>query len=319
MLFISLPPLLKRLLPLLAACGALLLGGCAAPGQDTQSILAAPTEISELYSQFSLHAQMALTREDERTCSPDECERRAAFDKRVSMLGAKLAAAAYKADPALKERIPRFNFAVLDKTEPGTASTAGGNVVVLRPVSEMVWSDEALSFVIAREMGHVIARHHEFNTGASIAVTVIVGVLAPVVGVAKLLAVASSSPAATGFTNIASFAGSRAVIASYWPSQRQSADVHALKLLTDAQMDYGRVSAGFASECLRMESTRWTRELDDSRELVAALHNYPPVPTAEERRAFAAETATLAVPTAAADSTELAAALAQTTTPAGSP
>ena len=290
---------MKRVLLLLTAAGALLLGGCAAPGQQEGDLLNAANDISELYSQVSLRAQMAFTKDDERPCEPDECARRAAFDQRVVALGGKLAEAAYRDDPELKERMPKFNFKVLDKAEPGSGSTAGGNVVLLRPVSELVWSDEALSFVLAREMGHVIAKHHQINTGTSIAVSVAVAILAPAVGLAKLLAVlyssSSASTAASGISNIASFAGSRAIIATYWPTQRQSADALALKLMTSARMDYSRVPAGMTPACTATPSTRWTRELDDSVAMAAA---FKPAPTDECARPIVDETA--AILTAAA-------------------
>ena len=161
---------MNRVLSLIVISLTLLLGGCATPGYDAASALSAPTDISELYSQVMLHAKMAITREDEHACQADECTRRADFDKRVATLGANLADAAYRLDPALKERVPQFKFSVLDKTEPGSGSTAAGSVVVLRPVSELAWSDEALSFMLAREMGHVISRHHEVNTGTNLPV-----------------------------------------------------------------------------------------------------------------------------------------------------
>ena len=184
----------------------------------------APTGLSDLYSRATMEFSLAITPHEREGCAEAECVRRAEFDQRVARIGASIADAAYRTYPTLAERIPRFDFVVVDKTEAGTASAAGGHIVILRPVGAIALSDEALSFVIAREMGHVVSQHHERNTATSLAISVVAMALAPVVNVAKLLALlysgSTSAAAASSVTSAASYASSRAIIESYWPQQR---------------------------------------------------------------------------------------------------
>ncbi len=265
---------------LMLACVLLLLGllsGCATPGGGES--LHAPTQISELYSQVSLRVKLALTpgeRRDPFDNPERECAGPTEFEERVARIGARLSVAAYRAYPTLAERIPRFVFAISDKLEPGVASTAGGLIVVLRPVSEISMSDDALAFIIAREMGHVISRHHEQNTAVSIAISVATTVLAPALNVAKLLAFATSSSssaaaAAQATSSAASFAGSQAVIASYGERQRRTADGVALRLMPQAGYDARAVPAGLTPECPPTEPTKWLRELHESVAQLAPL------------------------------------------------
>ena len=265
---------------LLLACA--LFGGCASTGSTGESMFA-PTQISELYSQVSLRVKLAFTpgeRRDHFENPERECTGPSIFERRVARIGARLAEAAYRSHPGLKERIPQFVFAISDKLDPGVASTAGGLIVVLQPVSEISLSDDALAFVIAREMGHVISRHHEQNTAASIAFSVAATVLAPALNIAKLLALAgSSSGSAAAVTQVtssaASFAGSQAVIASYGDRQRRTSDGVAMRLMPLAGFDVRAVPVGLLSECQQAEPTKWLRQLHES---VAQIAPPPAVP-----------------------------------------
>ena len=263
------PTVLWRATLLLFACA--LFGGCAATGQPGESMFA-PTAISDLYSQATLRIKLAFTPGEQKDSfeNPErECAGPTLFEERVGRIGARLSAAAYRTHPGLAERIPKFVFAISNKLEPGVASTAGGLVVVLQPVSEISLSDDALAFVIAREMGHVISRHHEQNTAASIAISVAATVLAPALNIARLLAfvTTSSSTAAIGAqvtSSAASFAGSQAVIASYGGRQRRNADAVALRLMPLAGYDTKAVATGMLPSCPQTEPTKWLRELNES-------------------------------------------------------
>ena len=121
--------------------------------------------------------------------------------------------------------------------------------------------------MIARELGHVVSQHHERNTAISLTISVVTMALAPVVNIAKLLAVlygSSSAAAASTLTSAASFAGSRAIIESYWPTQRQEADVIAMRLIAPMGYNAQTVIAGIAQECSQSPTTRWVRELQES-------------------------------------------------------
>jgi Zn-dependent protease with chaperone function len=250
------------------------LGGCASGRYLDGSPLVAPTALSDVYSQANMQLRLATTANAQEGCAESECVERVVFDQRVARTGARLAAAAYQAYPELAERIAGFDFGVLDKAEPGTASTAGGYVAVLRPVSSIATADEALSFVMAREIGHVVAQHHERNTATSLVISVLTSVLAPFVNVAKLLALVYSgttSAIASASVTVASFASSQVLIESYRPGQLEEADAIAMKLLSPLGYDARAVTAGFARADLQSPPTRWMRELQESVERLAAV------------------------------------------------
>jgi hypothetical protein len=250
-----------------AVLACTILAGCASDMPNERASLAAPTGVSDIYSQANL-GMMLITTGTSPECVEAECELRARFDVRVAQVGAELATAAYKLHPELSERVPALSFSVVDKTEPGTGSTAGGQIVVLRPVSDIALSDEALSFVLAREVGHVVAQHHEQNTATSLIISVLATVVAPVVNVAKLLAVVysgtTSAAAASASVTAASFASSKAIIETYRPRQREEADAIALNLVEKIGFDARGVTAGFAEDELKSPQTRWMRDLSAS-------------------------------------------------------
>ncbi len=232
----------------------------------------APTAISDVYSSANLQMMLATTSNASGECVEAECVQRSEFDQRVAMTGARLSGGAYQAFPGLADRVTQFNFMVVDKAEPGTASTAAGYIVVLRPLSSIALSDEALTFVIAREMGHVVAQHHEENTATSMILSVVATVIAPIINIAKIFAIGYSgatsgvatSAVASASMTAASFVGSRVIIESYRPKQREEADDIAIKLLAPLGYDVQAVSAAFDNVDLHTPQTSWMRELQSS-------------------------------------------------------
>jgi len=254
-----------KLPALLAACT--FLGACTTNLHSDRAMLAAPTSISDAYTQVNLSLRLATSLEFLEACDRSGCMESAQFDERVSRIGARLAAMAYEKFPDLAERVPSFEFSVIDKAEPGTASTAGGVVVVLRPVSGIARTDEALSFVLAREIGHVVSQHHEENTATSLMVSLLATVLAPVTAVVKYLATMYSgvtTAVASASVTAASFASSKVLIATYRPRQLNEADKIALHLLTSTGVDPQDAAAGFAYAGLRESDGAWVRELRQS-------------------------------------------------------
>ncbi len=285
---------MNRLHSLLIACIAcVMVSGCASTDPDVGDSVFAPTPVSEIYSQASLRIMLAFMPDPHKNHfeHPElECTGPTVFEERVARIGAKLAEAAYRTYPGLSQRIPRFVFTVSDKMEAGVASTAGGLIVVLRPVSEISLSDDALAFVMARELGHVISRHHEQNTATSIAFSVAATVLAPALNVARLLALltsgTSSAAAASTVSSAVSYASSRAVIATYGQRQRMTADGVALRLLPQAGYEARAVPAGFVADCPKAQPTKWLRELQES----VALLTPSPARTNDARIAASAPT-----------------------------
>lgn len=106
------------------------------------------------------------------------------FAMQVERVATVLQGGAREVYPDLAQRVPglldnRFDVYVVAGDEPGSASSANGRIALNSALGKLAPYDEWLAFVIAREMGHVIARHHEENSAASIATSLILNILLP--------------------------------------------------------------------------------------------------------------------------------------------
>jgi len=253
----------------------LFLAACASSPHTGRTQFAAPKSVSEAYSELNMQLMLVATPESEHPCAdPDPgCESRRQFDRRVIHVGALLAEAANHLYPDLPGRIAGFEFTVADKNEPGTASTASGRIVLLRPVSAFTPKDEALAFIMGREIGHVVAQHHDENAATGLIVSAIAQILAPVLNFARIIATLVSGASTTGVATstaanaavtAASIAGSRVLVSAYKPQQREEADAIAVKLLARIGYDSGSVSSAFASVDLGSPPTSWVLDLRNS-------------------------------------------------------
>ena len=271
-----------------------LLTACTTSPEGRTQLLApaAMQGFSAVYSEFDLHLQL-VTATDAASCSEAECAADRAFDRRILALGRRLADVAYRRHAELYLRFPRFEFVVADKADAGAASSAGGTVVIYRGVRRLDLDDAALAFVLAREMSHVIGRHHDENVTTSILVAVAAQIPLPVLNIARGAAAAFSSSAATtaatttvatsavtttAMASAASFAGSRVLRASDRPQQVREAEVMAMKLLAAAGWDGREVSEQL--QALRPAlpgEPAWVEELRESAHSVVSLSREPPL------------------------------------------
>ena len=273
------------------------LTACAtSPEGRTQLLAPAPLQgFSAVYSEFDLQLQLVIAG-NASLCSEAECAADRAFDQRILALGQRLAGVAYRQHPDLHLRFPRFEFIVADKADAGAASSAGGTVVIYRGVRRLDLDDAALAFVLAREMSHVIAGHHDENVTTSILVAVAAQILLPWLNIARGAAAAFSSSAATtaatsamtttAMASAASFAGSRALRASDRPQQVREAETMAMKLLVAGGWDGRDVSDQL--QALRPalpDEPAWTEELRDSASRIASLMQGPMLPESPENQA----------------------------------
>ena len=200
----------------------LLLSGCAVhpiTGRNQiQALPAVQVAYADLGFAWSTEAWRVAT---PLSCDQDcgDAQRRADLSLRVERLGGELTARAHQLSPELKERIGAFNIEVNDVLGAGTASSAGGRISIGAGLSALEPTDTVLAFLIAREMAHVIARHAEENSGASMLFTVL-GFLLP------------------GFHVIARFAATTlgsGVLKSCWAAEQQrEGDLIAVALLERA-------------------------------------------------------------------------------------
>ncbi len=269
------------LLLLLAACGT-------SPTGRSQLTPPSPLQgFSAVYSEFDMRLQLVVAA-NAPSCREEECVADRAFDQRILVLGRRLADMAFRQHSDLYLRFPRFEFVVADKADAGSASSAGGTVVIYRGVRHLNLDDAALAFVLAREMSHVIAGHHDENVTTSVLVAVAAQILFPVLNLGSIFsgsAAATSAAASTAATSVvtttavtsaASFAGSRALRASFRPNQIREAEAMAMELLVAGGWDAREVSDQL--EGLRVplpDEPSWIIELRDSSRRIASQMQGP--------------------------------------------
>jgi Peptidase family M48 len=270
----------------LTACS--LLAACATSPYG-RSQLVVPQPVSAVYSEVNMRLQLVVAADAKGKCTQSECDASEEFELRVARLGERLAGRAFEIYPDLRERIGRFEFVIADKAEPGTTSNASGTVVIFSGTRALELSDPALAFVLAREMGHVIGQHHNENIATRIIVSVLAQVLLPVSGIIRSLsllpgassaAAASATTAGAGAASVAtataaSFLGSKAVIASYWPKQLDEADSIALAILARMGGDAQETADALTAAEPRLDDSSWPQDLRASSRHVAQIAQGP--------------------------------------------
>jgi len=227
---------------LAASVLAVLLAGCALSPTGRPQVMAPEqlADLSAVYSEFDMRLQLVMA-SDAAACVAAECVADREFDQRIVVLGRRLSEAAYRLHPELTLRFPRFEFFVVDKADVGTASAGSGTVAIYRGLRSLKLQEGALAFVVAREMGHVIAGHHAEDVTSAVLIAVATQIFMPMLGVVRGVATVAAANSATGvstvLTSAASFAGSRALRASYRPQQVREANLLALRLLAEAGWD----------------------------------------------------------------------------------
>jgi predicted Zn-dependent protease len=241
-----------------------------------------PQPLSEIYSEVNMRLELATTADARYQCAESECDASKDFEIRVARLGERLADKAFELYPDLHQRIARFEFVTSDKAEPGTTSNASGTVVVFSGTRALELSDPALAFILAREMGHVIGRHHNENAATRIIVSVLAQVLLPVSGLFRALALlpaassAATASATTATATATSFLGSRAVISTYWPQQLAGADIIALTVLAHLGYEPQETADALAEAEQRLDDSNWPQDLRTSSGHVAQIAQGPP-------------------------------------------
>ncbi|MBI3372066.1 MAG: hypothetical protein HY017_09965 [Betaproteobacteria bacterium] len=164
--------------------------------------------------------------------------------------------------PDLAQRIPGlaysgFDIHVVAGDEPGSVSSAIGLIALNAALGATQPYDDWLAFVIAREMGHVIALHHEENSSLSIAASVVMNILVPGSGLLK---------------SAASTIGSELAVNSGRDRQARQADAIALKLLQVAGFSSRDVALSLAIAPAGLDDGSWSQEFRRSSEsLIAGL------------------------------------------------
>lgn len=243
---------------------SIVLGACTTPASQDQ-LISVPPQVSNAYSEMDMRLRLIAETDIKSPCAGEECDLNRVFDQRVLQLGECLAKSAFETHPDLSGRIIRFEFLVAEKSEPGSASSAAGTIIIFRGVQQLALNDEALSFLIAREMGHVIGRHHDKNSATSIVISVVAQVLVPITNIFRgAAALIETTPMTTSVTTASSVIGSRAMIENYKSSQLYEADTIAINLLARQGWDRDRIANALAASTQPKEDSNWSREFQVS-------------------------------------------------------
>lgn len=252
------------LVPLKPALLALALLGSGVVSAQDPDIKKAPASISNVYSDIDMRVRLA-TKPNAEACSGEQCLLNSAFDTQVQHLGEHLATVAYQLYPDLEKRVPNFTFSVAEKKAPGMASNGAGKIVVFRGIQQLSLSEDAMAFILAREMGHVIGRHHNKNTATKIAFSVLASILFPAITLLSASNVAAQATT-TAVTSVASTAtsyfGSEVAISKIKPGQLLESDTIAVALLDAKGWDIRSVARALQFEAV--EPNGWQRDLNVS-------------------------------------------------------
>jgi len=257
------------------ALTSMALGACATSSPQGRLQLTVPTPISAVYSEADMRLHLVADTDIDSPCVGMECQLNHAFDQRVLRLGTRLAQSAFATYPDLAKRISRFEFIIAEKAEPGSASSAAGTIVIFRGVQKLHLDEEALAFLIAREMGHVIGRHHDENSSASILFSVLAQLLFPfanlINGSAVLVQTASTSAATAAASTAASFIGSKLMIESYKEDQLRESDAIALDLLARQGWSEDEIANALKPGTRIVGENGWSKDLRTSAGRIAGI------------------------------------------------
>lgn len=210
---------------------------------------------SDIAFTISTSARQDAACDDATACPPqEETDAALRFALQVRRIAGVLQIGVTSLQPDLARRFPasagrRFDVYVVEGDALGSASSANGRIALNEAFARLPPYDEVLAFVIAREMGHVIARHHEENSAASIAASAILTVLIPGSGMLK---------------TAISAAGSGLAARSKEDAQALEADAIALGVLRAAGFRLRDVSLSLRSALALPDDGRWSKRFRTS-------------------------------------------------------
>lgn len=223
--------------------------------------------ISDLYSDIDMRLRLSVKQNAE-ACSLAYCEANQEFNARVSAIGHYLTKAAIILYPQQVALIQRMTFSVADKKDVGTASNNKGNVIVFRGVQHMQLSDDALGYIIAREMGHVLDGHHITNTSTKLIISAIASVVFPAAAIIGASSTAAQASTATSLVTSAastatSMLGGEIAMAKMKPTQLQKADEIAYQIMEKVEWDMRSANSVLTRD--HTPQTAWDTDLEQSR------------------------------------------------------
>ena len=195
-------------------------------------------------------------------------ETAAALKRQIDRVSLSLQSAAHGLYADKMKSIGAFDVFIADSADAQTRSSASGKIALYRGIATLTPSDEWLAFAIAREMGHVLAGHHEDNSAASLITSVIMNILIPSSGLIK---------------SALSLAGSQAASAAGAERQMREADEIALRLLETSGYRMRELAHSLASgpSDEKLGAGSWAQAFRDSAAAIVNLARTTVAPIAQ--------------------------------------
>lgn len=240
---------------LLVAAALLGMSGCATvPNQERTRMLGMPLASTHADLSFSMStgARRNAACEGDSGC-PTAADRDAAqrFALQVARVAGALQEGAQRLFPDLAQRVPgmadsRFDVHVVEGDQPGSASSANGRIALTAALGARAPYDDWMAFVIAREMGHVIARHHEENSASGIVTSVLMNILIPGSSLLKtLLSAGGAEIAARSKQEVQALEADLIALELLQEAGFRMRDIYLTLLLDPVPLDDGTWSTGF--------------------------------------------------------------------------
>lgn len=274
---------------LLMVFASAFLGACATTtSQSGRTQFVVPKQVGAAYSEIELQAMLTLAPDSACAAKTADkaCEAAVTFRRQVQQIASRLGRAARDMRGELGRPVPYFQVMVPAKEEQGTLSSAGGTVVVFDGLRSLDFQEPALAFIVAREMGHVLAEHHEENSATSLMMSVAITLALPMANLLRgaaavstttaATATATTSVAATAATTAASVAGTRVLKSLYRPEQLREADLLALRLMVRAGWTPMEVADALQAAAPRLKEEGWMEELLVSKQRLDQITMGPP-------------------------------------------
>lgn len=232
--------------------------GCASSplGQRTR-VVELPLAAAQADLEFALRteARSELMCKIERHCPdpvPSDAQRQ--FAGQVQRVGSALAVGALARYPAWVARLPGrsggpFSIALVTGDGAASMSSADGRIAVNAALAEHAPDDRVVAFILAREMSHVLARHHAENASTGFFVSAFLNAVLPGSGIVKALLAAG---------------GSRLATVRNAPAQAREADTMARELLTASGYRLRDVATSVAAARWPEDGDLWSAQFKAS-------------------------------------------------------
>lgn len=109
----------------------------------------------------------------------------AGFEEQMRRLADGLYATSASLYPDATSRIGRFDVFIADSAQASALSSASGRIAISSGIADLKPTDDWLALVLAREMGHVLAGHHDNNSTASLVTSILMNLVLPGSGFVK--------------------------------------------------------------------------------------------------------------------------------------